>query len=105
MTPLADASGHCNCRLPLRRAEERLGVAGAKSRLNFVEMRPDSLRGYSGGIRITRRLPEFFGSMDLLFSGLGREQIRRFIHEAQDARGFLALLYKLIDALTSITPH
>jgi hypothetical protein len=48
------------------------------------EMRPDSLRGYSGGIRITRRLPEFFGSTDLLFSGLGREQIRRFIHEAED---------------------
>jgi hypothetical protein len=32
----------------------------------------------------------FFESMGLLFSGLGREQARRFIHEAEDARGFLA---------------
>jgi hypothetical protein len=32
----------------------------------------------------------FFESMDLFFSDRGQEETRRFIHEAEDARGFLA---------------
>src|SRR5437762_6311981 len=48
------------CRLGLSRTEEKSGDPGAKSLLNPVEMKSDSFRGHSEGIRTTRRLPEHF---------------------------------------------
>jgi hypothetical protein len=65
---LADASGHCTCRLSLSRAEERLGVAGAKSLLNLVEMKSDFPGGHSQAIRTTCRKTEHFSE-------------RKFFHE------------------------
>ena len=60
MTPAVDASDRCSVAWSLSRTEERSGDPGATSLLNLVEMKSDSLRGHSEGIRITRRLPEHF---------------------------------------------
>ena len=60
MTPAVDASDRCSVAWGKARIGERSGAPGAKSLLNVVEMKSDSPRGNSGGIRITRHLPEHF---------------------------------------------
>jgi len=60
MDTRVDASGPLLYRGELRRLEERAGALSATAFLNPVEMKSDSIRGDSEGIRITRRLPEHF---------------------------------------------
>jgi len=62
-------------------------------------MKPDSLRGYSEEIRITCFGRVFWVNGSALFLSW-QEQVRRSIHQAEDARGFLALLYKRIKSGT-----
>jgi len=56
-------------------------------------MKPDSLRGDSEGIRTTCASRVFWVNGSALFLSW-QEEARRFIHEAEDARGFLAKFYK-----------
>ncbi|HWZ20193.1 MAG TPA: hypothetical protein VNW73_15440 [Ktedonobacteraceae bacterium] len=53
MTPAAGRIRAQLCRLGLSRTRVKSGDPGAKSLLNIVEMKPDSVGGHSQQIRIT----------------------------------------------------
>ena len=86
------------CRLELSRPGERVGAPDAKSLSNSVEMRPDSMHGHSAWIRITCASRVFWVNGSALFL-IGQEEIRRFIHEAEDFVVFSPLYYKIWHAV------